>query len=1750
MSSRIVRCSDSALRILLRLTTFMLVTAFTCPAFAASPDIVISQVYGGGGNAGATYKNDFIELHNNGSSPVNLNGWSVQYASATGTAWQVTGLTNVTLQPGQYYLVQEAAGTGIAPNLPAADMLGTINMSGTAGKVALVTNATALTCGSACSSNAAVRDYVGFGTTANNYEGTGPSVAPSNTTAVLRANNGCSDSDDNKFDFTAAAPNPRNSATNLNACIATVNGACGTDNNQTLAAITPANLCSAGDASAINGSGHPWSWSCNGVAGGSPASCSANILALTETFITDGHGTLTGVTTQSVDYNGSSTQVTANASAGYSFLNWTGSNGFVTSFANPLIVTNVTASQAITANFTAATVNGACGLDDGKILAAAAPSNLCTTGAASTVSGSGHPWSWSCAGTNGGITPSCSATIQTYNLTFATDGNGTIDGTASQAVDFGGSATPVSAGAKDNYYFFNWTGSNGFAATTSNPLAINNVTTSQTFTANFKGGFTIFHVNDTHARITPHKWVVTERGSANPPVFEDVGGAAFLASEMLQLTAAQPNSLVIDAGDISEGNPIGDMNGNGSMTQFYTLLSNKLMKQRGRGMDALVVGNHDVRDANYIANMVALRNSGVPLISVNVRDAATHLPYFAPYNIVTINGTKIGILGYTTAAAEVGPTLANTLEVVACDWSGTTAPCHLADYVNELRNNQGCDVVVLVAHVGHSAIVDPAAPLLVDNAVAKVPEVVVTGHWHTWADTVWQPSMLNYKTIFTESASYMKYIGELKVTDTGAYVSSAQHVIRDADLTPDPDVQGLVDSLTTQYNAIHPGHPVNEIVGYTADNLMLDNNMKWWSSNEYPWSGNNSAGQWICDAMRWKAEQIFGQCDLSIEAGGGVRADIPAGPVTFLQVYETFPWNDDFFTRVNMTGQEIVNFIKLTNLGTGFSSDLDVTAYDGVATSVKFKGLPINLNQTYTVAINNYMYAHPPTGWTWSDKAPLSSTVLCRDGIVDFMRQFTAGNPYHVGGPRYHLNTEFSGGYRAVVTMMNDNDTKPTFEDAFIRFLSATPETLARRGNNQVPADLVNVDGTINPANRLAEAELFRSYLGFKNGVLKPGDIVETWGKGSFYGGDPEFVDQEGIQADGVEFKIVGHDDSLAKPVFMSSIGAFWNDWYKNHYVQFLAKKTGNNTVSDQNGQALAIMDATGYAAKVLPGNVGDTLVISGVPTMESYAMRFRCDTAVTSAAQLPLVSAVSSHLNPTPPGTTGSQLTLSATASVNSGTYLLAPVADAQVASGSAGSNYGTSNNLYLQSAASGYGNERAWLKFDLSGIPNGASIAGASLQLWDWKSTGAALPVEVLGGNDDTWTETGLTWNTQPAFGPTPFDTQTLATGQAALWYNWDVTPFVQSKMTGNKLVSLVVKPAAEDSTDVPSPSYGFDAKEYGSNAPVLKVTTQTTGNTIAAVRFFYRYSSDNTTWGSWTLANTSTTAPYTANFSFPEGTGYYEFYSQATDSGNSVEPAPAAAQAATHYTSTPAYYPIVSVADLYQKYNGSSKPVAVTTIPAGAPYNVTYNGSSTEPTVPGTYVVAVTASAGGNTVSANSVLNIVKAGATVTWGENRYSPNGSPRTAEVTTTPAGLDVIVTYSGSTTPPSAPGSYKLVAVINDPNYHGGDANGTMIIAGNISSQVSVVSSGVIFNRASRLYSGTLTITNTGQSDITGTLSVQLNNLTAGVTLANASGTNNGAPYVSKGLATPLSPGQSVIIPIQFNNPANSRIIFNPEVLN
>src|SRR5262245_9754323 len=122
----------------------LLPSAKAAPVMQATTSIVINQVYGGGGNSGAPYTNDYIELFNPSASSVSINGWSLQYASATGTTWNVITLPNFSIGAGQYFLVQLGSGGSVGSALPTPNATSTVDMSATAGKVALVNTTTSL----------------------------------------------------------------------------------------------------------------------------------------------------------------------------------------------------------------------------------------------------------------------------------------------------------------------------------------------------------------------------------------------------------------------------------------------------------------------------------------------------------------------------------------------------------------------------------------------------------------------------------------------------------------------------------------------------------------------------------------------------------------------------------------------------------------------------------------------------------------------------------------------------------------------------------------------------------------------------------------------------------------------------------------------------------------------------------------------------------------------------------------------------------------------------------------------------------------------------------------------------------------------------------------------------------------------------------------------------------------------------------------------------------------------------------------------------------------------------------------------------------------------------------------------------------------------------------------------------------------------------------------------------------------------
>ena len=138
-------------------------------------------------------------------------------------------------------------------------------------------------------------------------------------------------------------------------------------------------------------------------------------------------------------------------------------------------------------------------------------------------------------------------------------------------------------------------------------------------------------------------------------------------------------------------------------------------------------------------------------------------------------------------------------------------------------------------------------------------------------------------------------------------------------------------------------------------------------------------------------------------------------------------------------------------------------------------------------------------------------------------------------------------------------------------------------------------------------------------------------------------------------------------------------------------------------------------------------------------------------------------------------------------------------------------------------------------------------------------------------------------------------------------------------------------------------------------------------------------------------------------------------------------------------------VALGDLAHVYDGAPKRATATTEPAGLTVELTYAGGSAPPTDAGTYAVVATVCDACHEGAVSGSLVVAKAPAGVTLENLAQTYDGSPKPAAATTVPAGLPVAVTYEGSPIPPTAAGSYAVVATVDDPN-HAGAATGTLVV--------------------------------------------------------------------------------------------------------
>jgi len=328
--------------------------------------------------------------------------------------------------------------------------------------------------------------------------------------------------------------------------------------------------------------------------------------------------------------------------------------------------------------------------------------------------------------------------------------------------------------------------------------------------------------------------------------------------------------------------------------------------------------------------------------------------------------------------------------------------------------------------------------------------------------------------------------------------------------------------------------------------------------------------------------------------------------------------------------------------------------------------------------------------------------------------------------------------------------------------------------------------------------------------------------------------------------------------------------------------------------------------------------------------------------------------------------------------------------------------------------------------------------------------------------------------------------ATGTSPLSYQWSKDGTVLTGATSATLAlsSITTSAAGNYTVTVSNP-----ASSVVSNTAALTVNKAAASIALGNLSQTYDGTSKSV---SATTTPTGLTVVFTYNGSqtAPTAAGNYDV-SATIDDANYV----GTTTATLNITKATA---AITLGNLNQTYNGAAKSATVTSTPGGLVIALTYDGNATSPTNAGAYAVAATVNDANYVGTQTGTLTITQALASLTLGDLVQSYDGTPKSVIIATTPSGLAVTVTYNGSATPPTYPGTYAVVATVNDANYHAiAPATGMLTITSTALVRHAPTISGVVEGSVQVTSGENLTLSGSamisGDLLVPGTPSVQVN---------------------------------------------------------
>ncbi len=435
------------------------------------------------------------------------------------------------------------------------------------------------------------------------------------------------------------------------------------------------------------------------------------------------------------------------------------------------------------------------------------------------------------------------------------------------------------------------------------------------------GRLVLLHTNDIHSHYEP----TAARWLEGDP---EIGGFAALSSYLETIRAQESALLVVDAGDILSGTPLSELELDGvvgaEMTGFLA----------DWGYDVWTVGNHEFDQGfDTIAALVAA--SAVRPVCANIQapGGGPALPGLEPARVFERGGVRVGVIGITTPDLQ---------RLVSAE---TWGQIELLDEIQVIQEqirllDPETDLLVLLSHAG----------LETDRwLAAKVPELdlIVGGHSH---DAVTTPEQVG-STWVVQAGSYARSMGRLDITVQDDAIASIEG--RLVDLRPDPSWAPATPAVLARLERVSAAVDASygRVVGSSLAPVTRDSYRQ------------GSLGLWISTLMLEATA-----ADVAFYNSGGLRADLPAGELTYADLYQVLPFGNAPVTLA-MTGAELMKIVKRNAFSeaTRETSSLQCAGLEWSwrpaggsqeIVTVTVGGQPLELERSYTVATNSYVSSH------------------------------------------------------------------------------------------------------------------------------------------------------------------------------------------------------------------------------------------------------------------------------------------------------------------------------------------------------------------------------------------------------------------------------------------------------------------------------------------------------------------------------------------------------------------------------------------------------------------------------------------------------------------------------------------------------------------------------------------------------------------------------------------------------------------------